>query len=125
MLAEAIARLRAGEVIRDAGYDGEYGVIRLFEPDELRRRTAGGMLFECRRRSRARRAGGRASRVPPVERLRRTARPRTAHRPAAGTRRPHKPGEPTSPQRRASARPLDRPRRRSAGGGVRASTARC
>jgi uncharacterized protein (TIGR00375 family) len=46
VLAEAVARLRAGKVIRDAGYDGEYGVIRLFEPDELRRRTAGGMLFE-------------------------------------------------------------------------------
>ncbi|GAA4620741.1 UvrD-helicase domain-containing protein [Actinoallomurus vinaceus] len=37
LLAEAIARLRRGEVIRDAGYDGEYGVIRLFEHGELRR----------------------------------------------------------------------------------------
>ena len=46
LLAEAIARLRAGQVIRDAGYDGEYGVIRLFQDDELRRRTAGGLLFE-------------------------------------------------------------------------------
>jgi DNA helicase II / ATP-dependent DNA helicase PcrA len=46
LLAEAITRLRAGEVIRDAGYDGEYGVIRLFQDDELRRRTAGGLLFE-------------------------------------------------------------------------------
>ena len=32
---EGIARLRRGEVIRDAGYDGEYGTIRLFQPDEL------------------------------------------------------------------------------------------
>ena len=46
LLAEAIARLRAGNVIRDAGYDGEYGVIRLFQDDELRRQTAGGLLFE-------------------------------------------------------------------------------
>jgi DNA helicase-2/ATP-dependent DNA helicase PcrA len=46
LLAEGIARLRAGNVIRDAGYDGEYGVIRLFQDDELRRRTAGGLLFE-------------------------------------------------------------------------------
>jgi uncharacterized protein (TIGR00375 family) len=37
LLAEAVARLRRGEVTRDAGYDGEYGVIRLFEPDELKR----------------------------------------------------------------------------------------
>lgn len=34
-LAEAVTRLRRGQVIRDAGYDGEYGVIRLFEPGEL------------------------------------------------------------------------------------------
>ncbi|HJY69840.1 MAG TPA: UvrD-helicase domain-containing protein, partial [Streptosporangiaceae bacterium] len=34
-LAEAIGRLRRGEVIREAGYDGEYGTIRLFGPDEV------------------------------------------------------------------------------------------
>jgi DNA helicase-2/ATP-dependent DNA helicase PcrA len=45
LLAEAITRLRQGKVIRDAGYDGEYGVIRLFEEAELRRLTAGGVLF--------------------------------------------------------------------------------
>jgi len=45
LLAEAIARLRAGKVIRDAGYDGEYGVIRMFAAEELRQRTAGGTLF--------------------------------------------------------------------------------
>jgi DNA helicase II / ATP-dependent DNA helicase PcrA len=39
LLAEALGRLRRGEVIRDAGYDGEYGVIRLFEPGELKRAT--------------------------------------------------------------------------------------
>jgi DNA helicase II / ATP-dependent DNA helicase PcrA len=35
LLGEGIARLRRGEVIRDAGYDGEYGTIRLFGADEL------------------------------------------------------------------------------------------
>ncbi|MBX6768548.1 MAG: AAA family ATPase, partial [Actinomadura rubrobrunea] len=40
LLGEAVARLRRGEVIREAGYDGEYGVIRLFQPDELRRAAA-------------------------------------------------------------------------------------
>src|SRR3954452_15701169 len=35
VVAEAIGRLRRGEVIREAGYDGEYGVIRLFAPGEL------------------------------------------------------------------------------------------
>jgi ATP-dependent DNA helicase UvrD/PcrA len=47
LLGEAVSRLRDGKVICEAGYDGEYGVIRLFEPDELRRRTAGGLLFEA------------------------------------------------------------------------------
>ena len=35
LLGEGIARLRRGEVVRDAGYDGEYGTIRLFRLDEL------------------------------------------------------------------------------------------
>jgi DNA helicase II / ATP-dependent DNA helicase PcrA len=35
VLGESIARLRRGEVIREAGYDGEYGTIRLMRPDEL------------------------------------------------------------------------------------------
>ena len=35
--AEAIRRLREGRVIRLAGYDGEYGVIQLFEPGEVER----------------------------------------------------------------------------------------
>ena len=34
LLAEGIRRMRAGQVIADAGYDGEFGVIRLFRPDE-------------------------------------------------------------------------------------------
>jgi DNA helicase II / ATP-dependent DNA helicase PcrA len=47
LLAEAINRLRAGRVIREPGYDGEYGVIRLFEEGELGRLTAGGLLFDA------------------------------------------------------------------------------
>ncbi|WP_026239653.1 UvrD-helicase domain-containing protein [Parafrankia discariae] len=43
-LVEGIGRLRRGEVIRQAGFDGEYGVIRLFQPGEL---TAdAGTLFD-------------------------------------------------------------------------------
>ncbi|WP_199042722.1 UvrD-helicase domain-containing protein [Glycomyces salinus] len=40
LLAEAVTRLRSDNVIRDAGYDGEYGVIRLFEPGEVARLNA-------------------------------------------------------------------------------------
>jgi DNA helicase-2/ATP-dependent DNA helicase PcrA len=46
LLSEALTRLRAGKVRRDAGYDGEYGVIRLFEPDEIRGRAVVAPLFE-------------------------------------------------------------------------------
>ena len=35
LLGEAIARLRRGEVTREAGFDGEYGTIRLMRPDEI------------------------------------------------------------------------------------------
>uniref|UniRef100_UPI00378316B3 endonuclease Q family protein n=1 Tax=Inquilinus sp. TaxID=1932117 RepID=UPI00378316B3 len=50
LLAEAVTRLRKGQVIRDAGYDGEYGVIRLFGQQELKSRTAGGLLFDLPQR---------------------------------------------------------------------------
>ena len=56
VVAEAIARLRRGEVRRDAGYDGVYGTIRLFEPDEL----AGAALFDLPRVPRTARNGHKA-----------------------------------------------------------------
>ena len=34
LAGEALRRLRAGEVRKEGGYDGEYGVIRLFQPGE-------------------------------------------------------------------------------------------
>lgn len=37
LLAETILRMREGRVIRQGGYDGEFGTIRLFEDDELSR----------------------------------------------------------------------------------------
>lgn len=46
LLGEAIARLRRGEVLREAGYDGEYGVIRLFGPSELSRARTVPVLFD-------------------------------------------------------------------------------
>jgi PHP family Zn ribbon phosphoesterase len=35
VLGEAIRRIRAGKVIRRPGYDGEFGVIRVFEENEI------------------------------------------------------------------------------------------
>ena len=40
LVAEAIERMRSGRVIRDAGYDGEYGVIRMFQPGEFKDRAS-------------------------------------------------------------------------------------
>jgi DNA helicase-2/ATP-dependent DNA helicase PcrA len=45
LVAEAIARLRQQQVIREAGFDGAYGTIRLFHADELQQHTVGGWLF--------------------------------------------------------------------------------
>ncbi|HEY6746012.1 MAG TPA: UvrD-helicase domain-containing protein, partial [Mycobacteriales bacterium] len=41
-LDEALRRLRAGEVVLEGGYDGEYGVVRLFEPKEIADLRPGG-----------------------------------------------------------------------------------
>ena len=35
MIAEGVNRLRKGKVERIPGYDGEYGIIKLFDPDEI------------------------------------------------------------------------------------------
>ncbi|MGM1059801.1 UvrD-helicase domain-containing protein [Saccharothrix sp. Mg75] len=47
LLGEAVTRLRRGQVVRDSGYDGEYGVIRVFEAGELARRDAAFALFDA------------------------------------------------------------------------------
>jgi DNA helicase II / ATP-dependent DNA helicase PcrA len=39
LLAEGLARLRRSQVQRQAGYDGEYGRIRLFNDDELPKKS--------------------------------------------------------------------------------------
>jgi DNA helicase-2/ATP-dependent DNA helicase PcrA len=46
LVAEAVDRVRRGAVLRDAGYDGEYGTIRIFTPDELRTTPMTATLFE-------------------------------------------------------------------------------
>ena len=66
LLAEAINRLRHQQVIREAGYDGEYGVIRLFDDDELRQQLASQSLFgeAAPTSKRSRKTGGES--IPPV-----------------------------------------------------------
>lgn len=45
LMSEAVSRLRKQEVIREAGYDGVYGTIRMFHDAELRKHTGGASLF--------------------------------------------------------------------------------
>jgi DNA helicase-2/ATP-dependent DNA helicase PcrA len=40
LLGEALRRMRAGQVLRKAGFDGEYGVVRVFGEEERRRLLA-------------------------------------------------------------------------------------
>ena len=44
-VAEAIRRMREGQVIIRPGYDGEFGVIKLFKEGELATREGQGMMF--------------------------------------------------------------------------------
>lgn len=46
LVTEAVARMRRGEVIRQAGYDGKFGVIRLFRDEELKTRPAETVLLD-------------------------------------------------------------------------------
>jgi len=46
LVAEAVDRVRRGAVIREPGYDGEYGVLRVFGPEELRAPSSAATLFE-------------------------------------------------------------------------------
>jgi len=46
LVAEAIQRMREGKVVREAGFDGEYGTIRLFQENELAAGARGALLFD-------------------------------------------------------------------------------
>jgi uncharacterized protein (TIGR00375 family) len=89
VLAEAVRRLRAGQVRRTPGFDGEYGVIRLFHPGELDRPE--GTLFDLPQAGAAlrRRAPAPAGRGPA----------RAAHAGQAGT------GPARAPRSRRAAHP--------------------
>jgi len=65
LLGEAVTRLRSGAVIRQPGYDGEYGIVRLFEEGELARRARGDLLFDAPTIRRARAAAARKAEPAP------------------------------------------------------------
>ena len=122
LIGEAIRRLRAGDVRRTPGFDGEYGVIRLFDPGEIDSVTSDALFdLPATRRSdpsrpAARRpdpgrpdpsrparrtaaaSGGAADQPVPVEAKPRTPKQRAAQRPTepplAAPASPHEPFEP-------------------------------
>ncbi len=113
LLGEAITRLRAGSVHKEAGDDGEYGVIRLFGPGELGTGTAA--LFEVAAPGSL--AGAvPAPRRPGRPRVARGSRPRRTRRRAADrpARAPGKKGPRTearaAPSWTGSTRSSERPR---------------
>ncbi|PSK90885.1 uncharacterized protein (TIGR00375 family) [Murinocardiopsis flavida] len=75
LLGEAIGRLRRGEVVRDPGYDGEYGTVRMFAPGEVERAANAMTLFADheivpKAAKRAKGGGGRARpAAPPADRV--------------------------------------------------------
>jgi DNA helicase-2/ATP-dependent DNA helicase PcrA len=83
---EAVARLRRGDVRRTPGYDGEYGIIRLFDPGELVKSTAD-TLFDVPAPVPVQRTVRRASLLKP----RKKAPPPP---PLAAPASPHRPWEP-------------------------------
>ncbi len=59
VFAEGVRRLRAGQVLRRAGYDGVYGVIGLFEPEELEELNGQTTFLAAERKSEIKQAGPR------------------------------------------------------------------
>ncbi|MEV5763528.1 UvrD-helicase domain-containing protein [Micromonospora sp. NPDC052213] len=101
LLAEGIGRLRRGDVRRVPGYDGEYGVITLFDPAELGARTgtAQETLFDVpvpAQRTPAEPAPKPRAKRPAVARAepKRKAAPATPPPPIAPAPSPHEPFEP-------------------------------
>lgn len=91
-LREGITRLRRGDVRRVPGYDGEYGVITLFEPGELRNRASAPQvetLFDVPQQ----RKPEPAPRPKPVKSAKEPKRPVQAP-PIAPPPSPHEPFEP-------------------------------
>ena len=65
LLARAVERMRGARVVRKGGFDGEYGVIRVFEPEEMDALIGQGMLFAPPRKDRPQRAKREAERREP------------------------------------------------------------
>ncbi|NMO54446.1 UvrD-helicase domain-containing protein [Actinoplanes sp. TBRC 11911] len=94
-LREAIERLRRGAVRRVAGYDGEYGVITLFEPGELRNRASAPQVETLFDVPQQRKPEPPAPRVKPAKAAKEPKKPAVASPPPlTPPPSPHEPFEP-------------------------------
>ncbi|GIF11474.1 uncharacterized protein (TIGR00375 family) [Actinoplanes teichomyceticus] len=96
-LREAITRLRRGDVRRVPGYDGEYGVITLFEPGELRNRASAPQvetLFDMFPEPAPARPAKPAAKAEPAKPKAKPAKAKPAPPPLAPPPSPHEPFEP-------------------------------
>ncbi|MFI9640419.1 UvrD-helicase domain-containing protein [Micromonospora sp. NPDC051925] len=100
LLAEGIGRLRRGDVRRVPGYDGEYGVITLFDPAELGGAAGSGQetLFDvpvpAQRRPTEPAAKPKAKRPTVAAKAEPKPAPTPPPPPLASTPSPHEPFEP-------------------------------
>jgi DNA helicase-2/ATP-dependent DNA helicase PcrA len=93
-LREAIERLRRGAVRRVAGYDGEYGVITLFEPGELRNRASAPQVETLFDVPQQRKPEPSAPRIKPAKAAKEPKKPAAAPPPLTPPPSPHEPFEP-------------------------------
>src|SRR5262249_686689 len=105
VLGEAIRRLRSGDVRRTAGFDGEYGVIRLFNPGELEATTSDA-LFDLPVTTPAPRSRSARPTASPPSRPQPPAPPPPPPHPTPPPASPHPPSSPPrAPPPRHSGRP--------------------
>lgn len=67
LLAEAVIRIREGKVIRHGGYDGEFGVIRVFQEGEIARLQGQLGLFSAESPKRGRKGRGSPTADPDMD----------------------------------------------------------
>jgi uncharacterized protein (TIGR00375 family) len=93
LLGEAIARLRRGDVRRTPGFDGEYGIIQIFEPSELTSSTVDA-LFDVPVPQQRKAATSAPPRKQPAAVKKATPPPLSPPRPLSAPPSPHEPFEP-------------------------------
>ena len=102
-LGEGIARMRRGDVVREGGYDGEYGTVRVFSEKEQRELTRGALLTGVAPATMGLSLNGHSAPAAPVKR---TKRSEATKAPLAAEAPPAPVGTQTLMRREKSEEPL-------------------